>query len=244
MEFNMMFAVCVAVLAGIDAGYVDTCASTPTQNCSLFSYKSDLVSAQDLRNQNMTSGGWTMIYGSEFALKQSYGKCNYKWIPMESDNVIKRQHICYNNDLKRCESFDAFVTWVDDECGRVKEIEVNNTMTGTFFSQDVQQYLLYYMCFNQTSAGACAVRYLDIIVKDYRYKDSLDKELDLKGMPWHLLSADLKNNFGFEFSSQEINFHWKGPECNFDGTIVTDDVSRPRIAYYMLHIMLILTYSF
>lgn len=39
----------------------------------------------------------------------------------------------------------------------------------------------------------------------------IDNELDLQGLPWHMISADLKNNFHVNISDEIMKFSWKGP---------------------------------
>jgi hypothetical protein len=41
--------------------------------------------------------------------------------------------------------------------------------------------------------------------------DSNDSELDLQGLPWHLIASDLKTHFNMDMSDDKVKFSWKGP---------------------------------
>ncbi|XP_045185180.2 uncharacterized protein LOC123543156 [Mercenaria mercenaria] len=132
-----------------------------------------------------------------------------------------------------------------DECNRgTEKNSMNSTMDGAFYSQDIDKYFWYDTCYEYNNTNQCTTRYLDLIVRKTLYLDTDDGELDLQGLPWHLIAADLKNHFNLEFTDERLKFAWKGPECGFDGQIITSGEERRGLNITFLFIILMLTRMF
>ncbi|XP_060584028.1 uncharacterized protein LOC132740189 [Ruditapes philippinarum] len=103
----------------------------------------------------------------------------------------------------------------EDECGRVKLQAVNGTLEETFYSQDIKQYLWIEFCFNKVDGDLCqGGRFIDLFVKGSRLIDREEGRVaDLTSLPWELISTDLKNIFGAEFSDPATRYVFIGKDC-------------------------------
>ncbi|XP_045184391.2 uncharacterized protein LOC123542551 [Mercenaria mercenaria] len=222
---------------------------TKSPNCSLFNLGSNVVTMEDLQKE-IENGVWAMIYYSEFDSKQTYGKCNFKWHVPNENNVVRRQVTCYNFDLEECEDYGQNVKRKVDNCGTAEENGVNAIMDAKFYSQDIFHYFWYDSCYEYDSNNECTVRFLDLMVRkkrvlskpsfqavspysyrprnykkyqparQYRFRTPAKQVLDLHGLPWDLISADLKNLIDLNIGEDFMKFSWLGPECGFDGKVI------------------------
>ncbi|XP_053388103.1 uncharacterized protein LOC128551313 [Mercenaria mercenaria] len=240
-KIGLVFVVCVLLAEGIFAA--GTCASSP--DCQLFSNQDDgMVTLQDL-SQKVAGQHWIMLYYTEFSDTQTFGKCNFRWNAADSEQNIRRELMCYNRQTNDCFDVGQIVTRRVDECSRGTENNATSIrMEGKFYSQDINQYFWYDNCCGYNEADECTLRYLDLLVSKNIYPDSLNGELDLQGLPWHHIAADLKNHFGMKFSDTRMKFAWKGPDCGFDGKIKTSSASRGELNVVAFVIMSMLTFMF
>ncbi|XP_045190700.2 uncharacterized protein LOC123547568 isoform X2 [Mercenaria mercenaria] len=223
MAFSLAFV--VYFMGFVSAVVSDTCRESAK----------DIVTLRDLE-EKVDRRDWIQIYVSEFDPQQNYGKCNVRWNEPDSNNIIYRQLVCYNFRFKDCEDFGRAVKRSVDECGRAEENGENTTMDAKFYSQDATQYLWYDQCYEYDAFGACAVRYLDLLVKASRIVYTKKQELDLFQLPWHLIAEDLNTNFDLDMSDFLLKFTWIDRECGYDGkgrpvsATFGDDKKRNKIS--------------
>ncbi|XP_060554849.1 uncharacterized protein LOC132715799 [Ruditapes philippinarum] len=211
-------SVLVLCVTFVTSAVSETCNETPS--CSIFPNQDRGVVTLQSLTQKVQSKHWIMIYYTQFSSTQTYGKCNFRWHAPNSDQNVKRELMCYNFDLKECEDYERLVKRKTSDCSRGEENGVNTTMDAKFYSQDLDHYFWYDSCYEYDSDNKCTTRYLDLLVSKTRYSDSDDSELDLQGLPWHLIASDLKYHFNMDMSDDKMKFSWKGPECGFDGKLI------------------------
>ncbi|XP_060574325.1 uncharacterized protein LOC132732007 [Ruditapes philippinarum] len=219
----------------VTSAVTETCNEMPS--CSLFPNQDrGIVSVQDMI-QEVQSKHWIMIYYSQFSTKQTYGKCNFRWNAPDSDQNIRKDLMCYNIDIEKCESFDQIVKRKVSDCSRVEEYE-NTKLYSKFYSQDLKTYVWFYTCYTSDEGNDCTAEYIDLLVSKNKFPDSSDSELDLQGLPWHLIATDLKTHFNMDMSDDKVKFSWKGPECGFDGKVIkTSGASNGRqniVAFFVI----------
>ncbi|XP_053402954.1 uncharacterized protein LOC123550166 [Mercenaria mercenaria] len=179
-----------------------------------FKVKSDLVTLEDFK-QKVVGEVWIGIFSSKFSANQSFGrKCNFGWNATDSDSGMA-ELFCYSLRTNKCENFSLTTIKTEDECGRIQENDVYSAAVAKLYSQDTDQYLWHDVCYRFNTDGECIFRYLDLLVKKWRGLG----ELDLNGLPLHLIAIDMKTNFNLDFSGEIGQFSWKeGPECGLDGS--------------------------
>ncbi|KAH3692859.1 hypothetical protein DPMN_194614 [Dreissena polymorpha] len=86
-----------------------------------------------------------------------------------------------------------------------------NTVTRTLaVSQDPSKYFWWDLCEIQgTTRGFCRSGFFDLVIKDTR--TNLMGDLNLVGLPWDRIAADLRAIRGLTFDNSAVTYVWIGP---------------------------------
>ncbi|XP_060589293.1 uncharacterized protein LOC132744557 [Ruditapes philippinarum] len=211
MKYVSFILMCLAVGASANLKSKSKCGETNGHPCPFIS-ESDLVTLADFQ-QYVVGEHWIGIYSSSFNTGQTFcRKGNQRW----NDSTTGLAELyCFSFEAQECWNLSFVTTKSEDDCGRVIEKgDADDDIK--FYSQDLSEYFWQDVCYSRLANGECSFRFLGLLVKAWRG----DGDLDLQGLPWELITADLWNNFGLRFSGPIVKFSWKdGPDCGFTGII-------------------------
>ncbi|XP_060579974.1 uncharacterized protein LOC132736771 [Ruditapes philippinarum] len=183
--------------------------------CSRFKTKTDMVSKADWSSKILKPDHtWFVIYGYELNSPHSYGKCQHRWYSPENNDKFQRKTNCFNINTNQCQRFDAEMRITEDNCGRATEQGLKNSKTELkFYSQDLGTYFWFFGCYVFDEDNNCTLGYLDLNVSEKRFSGADNSVIELNGLPWELISADLLINFNLTFADPRVKFKWLGTEC-------------------------------
>ncbi|XP_060566631.1 uncharacterized protein LOC132725514 [Ruditapes philippinarum] len=216
-------------------GYFDNqnpnpgCAKTLTKaDCPLFDYKSSIVNRHDFVNALSSEPVWFNIYSKEIGT-ENYGKCRLRYESPDANGDFVQREQCFDFGRNGCVDLTISVRLEEDECGVLKIQGVNDSTVETIHSQDINQYYLRDICVNKQGEECAGGRFIDVNVSGSRLVDRSDSssssssesghgtddgdDVDLTGVPWDLISADLKNIYNIDFSDPEMRYVFVGIEC-------------------------------
>ncbi|WAR15340.1 hypothetical protein MAR_005445, partial [Mya arenaria] len=82
-----------------------------------------------------------------------------------------------------------------------------------FYSQDVKSYFWWFICLTPETDNGCELGFFDLQIRDNR--QGIAGEINLNGIPWEKVSADLKLLKTTTFDDSSVRYAWLGPECSF-----------------------------
>ncbi|XP_052818260.1 uncharacterized protein LOC128244285 [Mya arenaria] len=89
--------------------------------------------------------------------------------------------------------------------------QVDGSRVERFYSQDLSRYFWWFICITPATNGGCDFGFFDLQIRDNR--EGMAGEINLNGLPWDKISADLKLIQGKTFDDPLVRYAWLGTEC-------------------------------
>ncbi|XP_052247889.1 uncharacterized protein LOC127855991 [Dreissena polymorpha] len=208
-------AVCVSV---IDAHLVDDLTPNlaipianpiriPPRKYNKFQSRRPGVSQQQFTSQ-IATGQWLSLYSVLIGTPGAFGKAKHIW--RVSGNTVNRTTTVSETT---CQRRIVNFTLGSDRSGAVLLREVSpGQRFEAFYSQDPSKYFWWLICLTPgPTSGSCTSGFFDLVIKDTR--TNLTGDLNLVGLPWDRIAADLRAIRGLTFDNPAVTYVWTGTEC-------------------------------
>ncbi|XP_052223500.1 uncharacterized protein LOC127839258 [Dreissena polymorpha] len=167
------------------------------------------VSQQQFTSQ-IATGQWLILYSVFIGSPGAFSKAKYSW--RVSGNSVTRTTVVSQTT---CQTVIANYTLGEhlDPSGAALLREVfPGHKTELFYSQDPSKYIWMLLCRTPgPTPGSCTFGFFDLAIKDTR--TNLTGDLNLVGLPWDMIAADLRATRGLTFDNPVVQYVWTGTEC-------------------------------
>ncbi|XP_052820678.1 uncharacterized protein LOC128246492 [Mya arenaria] len=186
------------------------CPELNDYSCQLFEFSSSEVTRTEFK-KSIATGEWLSIYTMEIGEFTPFGKTTNKW--SKNGSKWRRATISFNQTSQKCDMFSFDYDLTINMCGWAELRQVDGHRVEQFYSQDVNSYFWWFICITPETDNGCDLGFFDLQIRDNR--QGTDGEINLNGIPWDKVSADLKLLKTKTFDDSSVRYAWLGPECSF-----------------------------